>query len=243
MGDLEPKVDSPALVTRILTPAAVAAVFAPHPIVGAFVASAIGQLIPERRIRRLEVFAEKLEEKLRATGVVPEQVPSLDDETLLLVGDATVSAARASSDERLDYIAHLLTNGLTSSASKKLDRRYLLRLLDELNDTEVLLLCAEGIVDNNRQREFVETHKEALQYEPAGFNDPPELVDRETIHESYEQHMVRVGVLEEHYSGSRQKPPEFDSNGKLKGLRTKVSSLGRMLLREIGHPSDFDRAE
>ena len=241
MGDLAPKVDVPVVVAKIAGFATIAAAFAAHPVIGAAVASAVTSLIPDRRARRIELFAERLNERV---SVIQPELPAAtfdDDYNLSFFEDSIIAASRATSSERIDYIASILANGLTSKEAKRLDRKYLLSLLNEMNDVEVLLLCSKAYNTYGSGKEFWEKHNDALHFEYATLNSPQEVFDLESIRRSYEDHLVRLGVLEEQFHQSSNKPIEFDQHGKPKGGWRQLSHVGRMLLREMGQPTDLNR--
>jgi hypothetical protein len=156
MGDLAPKVDIPVVLAKLATFSTIAAAFAAHPVIGAAVASAVSCFIPERRAQRLELFAERLNE--RVSAITPELPPTTldDDYNLSFLEDSLMAAARATSSERIDFIASILANGLTSKDAKRLDRKYLLSLLNEMNDIEVLLLCSKAYNTMGSGKEFWE---------------------------------------------------------------------------------------
>jgi len=241
MGDLAPKIDVPAVLTKATGFAAIAAAFAGHPAIGAGVASALTCLIPERRTQRLERLAERLND--RVSRITPELAPeTFDDEyNLSLLEDSMIAASRATSTDRIDYIASILANGLTSKDAKRLDRKYLLSSLNEMNDIEVLLLCSKAYNTYGSGEEFWEKHKDALAYEHATLGSPPSVHNLQAIREAYLDHLVRLGVLEEEFhTPSKHNPVEFDRHGKMKGGWRQLSHLGRLLLREIGQPTDLD---
>ena len=131
---------------------------------------------------------------------------------------------------------------MTAHAVTQLDRKYLLSILNEMNDIEVLLLCLHGRSSMKDSREFWEKHKDALEYEHASMASPMPVVDREAIRNGYEDHLLRLGVMEERFTQwNKIASTELDRNGKPKGIRRELSHLGRVLLREIGQPSDLDR--
>jgi len=241
MGDLEPRVDIPARLAKILVPAAAAALFGSHPGLAVFLAAAIDQVIPDRRAKWIARLFERVGELNAARGYSALPLAQ-DDERVWLLEDSIFSAARGTSSDRVDYIANILANGLTASDARVIDRRYLLRLLDEMNDLEVLLLCLYGRESDARAQEFWEQHKPSLDCEPACLGSPQPVFDREAIRHSYENHLARLGLLDDRlWFGVRPgEVPEFDTRGRPQGMRLELSPLGRLVLREIGQPSDLD---
>lgn len=242
MSDLAPRSDIPSAVARLVGPAAVAALIGGYPAIAAFMTTVVGEIIPNRRLGRIEALFEELSARVDALTDTSLGVPYADDERVTLLEDGLWHAARASSRDRIGYIANILANGLTAADARVEDRRYLLGLLEELNDVEVLVLCQRGRDTMTRAAEFYEQHKDALYYKPATMTDGREVIDRESIRENYAEHLVRVGLLEEIYNAPYQKPLELDRHGRPKGIGRQLSRLGRYLLREIGQPADIDVA-
>jgi hypothetical protein len=236
MSDLSPRVDVPSTAIRIVAKTALASV----PGFGPLIAAIIDEVLPIIRAERLQTFAEELNG--RVLGLEPAVLNERVRDPLRfgLVEDGLWQAARASSRERAACIAQIVANGLTSEQAQLEDRRYLLRLLDELNDIEVLELCAWGRTSIKSREEFYERHKEALHYEPACFGDSQEVIDRSTVRENYDEHLTRLGLLEEQYHQPNNQAVKLDRFGKPAGIRKQLSSLGRFLLREIGQPSEYD---
>jgi hypothetical protein len=62
-----------------------------------------------------------------------------------LLEDGLWQAAQTRSRVRHGHIANIVANGLKAEDAEKLDRRHILRLLGEVNDVEVLILCGYAI--------------------------------------------------------------------------------------------------
>jgi hypothetical protein len=238
MSDVAPRVDVPSAIARLVGPAAIVALVGSHATIAALVTAVVTEIIPNRRVRRLETLFEKLNDRVSELTSAPLAVPVDDDERVTLLEDGMWQAVRASSPDRIGYIANILANGLTAADARCEDRRYLMQLLDELNDVEVLVLCATGRDTMQAASDFYERHDAALGYKRANFNDPPEVMDRQAVRENYEDHLTRLGLLKEVYHKPYQKPLELDQEGKPKGIYRQLSWLGRYLLREIGQPAD-----
>lgn len=114
--------------------------------------------------------------------------------------------------------------------------------IGQLNDVEVLLLCAKGRTGRDSLTAFYERHADVLNLQPATMTSSADVLDRDRLQRSYADHLLRLGLLQESYTPDARKPPEFDRNGNLKGTRREISYLGRMLLWEIGQPAGIDIA-
>jgi len=132
---------------------------------------------------------------------------------------------------------------LTASDAQALDRRYLLRRLEEVNDVEVLLLCSFRYRTRESARQFWEKHKQVLEYERAVLSSPQPVVDREAIRTSYEDHLVQLGLLRNVYRPFTGETTKFDDHGRPAGMHRELSDLGRLLLREIAPRSKLDLSD
>lgn len=236
MSDLAPRVSVPAIAARIAAKAALSSV----PGIGPLLVAVLDEVVPALRANRLQAFAEELDG--RVLNLSPDELSDRmrQPDRFNLLEDGLHQAARASSRECVSHIANVVANGLTQEDANAEDRRYLLQLLGELNDVEVLILCGRGRESMTRATEFYEQHKEALDYRRACYGDGPEISDRQSVRENYEAHLVRIGLLEEIFNAPYNKPLEIDRHGKPTGIHRQLSWLGRYLLREIGQPADTD---
>ncbi len=105
------------------------------PFVGPLIAEKIGIAIPGQRMDRLAQFSRKLYDRV---DNLEEKLSSI--ENLDMLEDALIQAARSTTNERLEYIANLLKNGLNREDNSNLEKKKLLSILDNLNDIEILML-------------------------------------------------------------------------------------------------------
>ncbi|HEV8363083.1 MAG TPA: hypothetical protein VGQ52_06170 [Gemmatimonadaceae bacterium] len=236
MSDIAPKVNVPAIAARITAKTALGMV----PGIGPLLVAVVDEITPVVHAERLQGFAEELHHRVLDLASETLAARMREPDRYKLLEDGLRQAARASSRDRISHIANIIANGLTASEARAEDRGYLLKLLDELNDVEVLILCAHSRDTMLSAKEFHERHSEALRREYPTYGDPPELLDRDSIRGNYEQHLVRLGLLEEIYHAPYRKPLALDRYGKPEGIHRELSHLGRYLLREIGLPADVD---
>jgi len=206
------------------------------PFVGPLVAEIVGATIPNQRIDRialtLRLLERKIEEKDKAK--VEERITS--PESIDLIEDGFLQASRALSDERKEYIASLLKNGLTDDDLERFEYKKLLAILGELNDVELVHLKSHimrrGQPDHE---EFWEKHQETLKAPLVYMQSPQEDIDRNAIFQTYKTHLVGLGLLKPRFKKPRKgESPEFDEKtGMLKAQGYDITSLGRLLLRSI----------
>ena len=108
--------------------------------------------------------------------------------------DGFLQAARALSEERIEYIASLLKNSLTDEGLEQNAYKRLLFLLGEISDVEVIILkfCSRSGAD---YQEFWENHKEVLDAPAQYLGAPQEEIDKYTIFVSYGTNLERLSLL------------------------------------------------
>lgn len=198
------------------------------PFAGSLLAELAGTVIPNQRIDRIVKFAEILDQRL--AGLEQDFVRSqvTNENFTDLVEEGLRQAARSLSDERRKYIASLIANCLKSEDVEYVESKHLLRVLGELNDIEIIWLRFYLGLEINSDHEYRERHKDVLAPVAPVMGDPPKLIDKSALQKSYKDHMAELGLLERRY--------EVESSAfgtKLKAKGYELSSLGRLLLREI----------
>jgi len=209
-------------------------VFGAIPFVGPLAAEVIGILIPNQRVDRIEALLKALsakvadfeEERLKKRFTEPGFIDVFEE--------GLVQASKALSDDRIQYVAALLKNGLSEEDAEAVRHKTLLSLLGELNDAEVILLCSR-IQDRQRNKPFFERHASIVNPPLAHMGSPQEEHDKATIHEAHLAHLERLRLLKRRYTvPSKGQPPEFDEKtGTLKSRGSDTTPLARLLLRTI----------
>ena len=148
-----------------------------------------------------------------------------------LLEEGMRQASRAPSEKRLAEIATVLADGIKAENTAVIDRAFLLQLLGELNDTEVIILSGLGKLGKERDA-FYAAHAAALDADPPMFAQRAEdSNDRWALRQGYENHLERLNLIR-------------DTEGTAKSHRYlrkwEVTDLGRLLLRMIGAPSYLD---
>ena len=204
------------------------------PIVGPSIAEIIGYVIPSQRIDRIASFLKALEAKIDPTEQSKVEARILEEKSIDLMEDGFLQAARALSEERIEYIASLLKNGLTDEDLKHIAYKKLLSILGEINDIEVLILKSY-FVDIMHQQEFQIKHQGVVPEPLVHLGSPQEEVDKHAIHESYKINLARLGLLKNRFQQPRRgELPEFDEQtGMIKSRGYDITDLGRLLLRSI----------
>jgi hypothetical protein len=206
------------------------------PFVGPLLSELVGNLIPNQRLDRLTKYAIELDARLRKFEE-DELKNKLKDETFSdLLEQSLIDASRALSDERRRYIASIIENSLNPDHIKSSEAKYLLQLLNELNDIEVIWL--RYFLSNHfaGDEEFRKQHTAILTPISIDSGSGQEEREKAALQTSYKEHLERLGLIKANYNFNRTTNlPEYDSfTGKPKITYYEMTGLGRLLLKYIG---------
>lgn len=205
------------------------------PFAGSLLAELAGTIIPNQRIDRLVKFATELEARLTAVDQELVRAKLTDENFSDLMEEGIRQAARSVSNERRQYIAALLANGIRSEDVTFIESKHLLRVLGELNDIEVLWLRFYLDPTMEGDREYRQKHSAIFDTEPAYIGCDQATLDKHAIKESYLRHLTELGLLTpQNEIDRRTLLPAFDNmNGNFKVRSYHTSLLGKLLLRQI----------
>jgi hypothetical protein len=202
---------------------------------GSFIAEIIGQVIPEQRIQRIEVYIKKLNERLEETKeqVTTEQMKR--QENVDLFEDGATQAARALSDERLEYIARLVAHGMSGDERARLESKRLLSLLRSVDDDQIIIL-ASYLRKNSDNQSFREAHAKLLAPISVHLQSPLEERERATVQRLTRDQLKNLGLFGTRFASAQKgKLPEFDEHtGMMKASGTELTPLGRLFLTRLG---------
>ena len=208
------------------------------PFVGSIIAEIVGNVIPNQRIDRLARFVEQL--SLGLDKIENAAIAKKFDEPMAidLIEDAFVQAARATTDERLNYIACVVANGLSLDDLKHAESKRILWLLGQLNDSEVVILRSRLCLtreDIMTDAQFREKHQELLAPDATYLGSTDDEFENAAIKRSYQQHLHDLGLIRSRFTKPRKgELPELDpGTGMLKANGTEITRLGKMLLRYL----------
>ena len=208
------------------------------PIIGPLMGELVGVVIPNQRFDRLIKFSKQLERKL---GKMDQSVLklALENENFTdLMEESLRQAARSLSDERREYIASVISNSLTPENIDFIESKHILKILGEINDIEVIWLrfyCCPRISGDN---EFREKHKNVIKFQRASIGAPQKILDKSTFQESYQDHLIQLGLLKPQYETfeidrSKRIPITDNFSGGLKISNYSITPLGIIVLRQI----------
>lgn len=205
------------------------------PVVGSLLTELAGTLIPNQRMDRLVKFARELEGRLSTIeqGTLAQNLH--DPQCADLLEEGMRQAASSLSDERRAYIAALVENSLTVEEISHQESKHLLKILGDISDVEIIVLRSYLVETIGGDEEFRKRHADVLDYPVAYLNSPQSDLDKSAIYDSYKNHLVRLGLLEERFRlDPKTKQIKVDSFGRMEKQGVKITPVGRLLLRTIG---------
>jgi hypothetical protein len=203
------------------------------PFVGSILAEIVSQFIPNQRLERIENYLRALNEKISQVENV-DQLGLTQPENIDLIEDGGFQAARALSPERLRHIVSIVSEGLAGDERQRLESKRLLRILGEIDDEQLIILSGE-LLKNRHDPDFGEHHRDVLAHRMLTIGAPQEQVDDAAIRGLTINHLMRLGLLEEYHPFlKKDRLPEYDTSGKLKGAQHRLAPGGRLLLRALG---------
>jgi hypothetical protein len=186
------------------------------PGIGPLMAAMVTSVIPRQRLDRVAQMVRLLDERL---SDLPEDFVR---ERMLRPGAADVvqaalPQAATSTEERLPYIVALLKNGLTSDELLYEQEKTLLSLLEQLNDSELIMLGWYGEEHHlGSKSEYYERHEDVLRSPLLDSLATDEEVREAALKEAYRDNLRRLGLAREGRKG-----------------RDQLTDLGRLLLERI----------
>ncbi|MDP8568330.1 hypothetical protein [Methylophilus aquaticus] len=210
------------------------------PFAGSLLVELAGNVIPNQRIDRLSKFSAELEARLAKLDKDFVRSKLSDENFTDLMEEGMRQAAKSVSDERRQYLASLLANGVDDVAVSFIESKHLLRILGELNDIEILWLRFYLNPGIGGDSSFIEKHKEVFEPVHAHIGCDQATLDKEALRQSYMIHMTELGVLLPRYdTDMKTKQPVFDMfSGRMRIRGYEITLLGKLLLRQISFASE-----
>lgn len=206
------------------------------PLAGPLLAELVGTVIPNQRIDRLTKYVIELEEKVSKIPIEKLDSMKNNEEFIDLVEEGFFQASRAITDERRKYIASIVSNGVTDESIELQEFKYLLKILEQINDIEVIWLKFYYDSSMGGDEDFRNMHENVLSPIYVKADSDQELsLNRSAIQESYKEHLDRLKLIKRNFKFDKSKGiPEFDKSGEPKIKNSKITKLGKLLLKEMG---------
>ena len=214
------------------------------PFAGSLLAELAGTIIPKQRLDRLSHFARELEQRVGSLDQSAVRAKLTDENFTDLLEETARHAARAVTEERREYLASLLANGVSEERVSFIESKHLLRILGEINEIEIVWLRFHLFPYMNGDDEFRAKHGTILEPVAAHLGSDQITLDRNALQKNYLQHLVSLGLLERPlYVDSKTNLPVFDKMSRdWRRQSHNVTPLGRLLLRHIGLDLPSDEA-
>ena len=189
---------------------------------------------------RIAKFVAELDRRLEHAKNKMSDVLLRDEAFTDLLEEAFRQAAHSLSDERRSYIASVILSGLGPKEIEFAELRHLLRILDEISDVEVIWLRFYRSPTMRGDEYFRETHKEVLAPVQVHMGSSREGLSKKALQDNYKEHLAQLGLLERQLRTDMEtRTPKFDNfTGAMEVSGYTLTSLGRLLLREIGLDTD-----
>ena len=115
------------------------------------------------------------------------------------------------------------------------ESKYVLKLLQELNEQEIIWLRYHLHPTLGGDEEFRNNHKNVLERVYATIGSDESVKEKAALQKSYIEHLERLGLISSRYTIDRDTGmPEFDSFGRPTVSHQDVTLLGRLMLKQIG---------
>lgn len=206
------------------------------PFIGPLLSELVDNLIPNQRIDRLTKFINQLDNKL--ANLEKEFIEeALKNEVFTdLLEEGLKQSVRALSEERRNYIASIIENSLNQEQIGFNEAKYLMNLLDNLSDVEIIWLRSYWFSTREDHNAFHSKHKVVLEPVWKHRLSRQISIDKEALQDSYQEHLERLGLIKStHDFDSNTGIPKFDKfTGTPKISHVDLTSLGILLLRFIG---------
>jgi hypothetical protein len=210
------------------------------PYFGPYLAELVGMVIPNQKLDRLIKYVTELDKRVvrMEKAVLREQ--DKNEAFTDLMEEGLRQAAQSLSDERREYIASLVANGIASTEIEYHESKHLLRLLGELNDIELILLRAYSNSEFGSDEEFREKHHNVICPVSRAMGQDEIVYDKAAIHDSYKEHLSQTGFLSKKIKLDQKTGlPVIDRwSGGFEIYDYQITRLGRLLLRRIGLVSE-----
>lgn len=213
------------------------------PYAGSFISEIVSNIIPNQRIDRIANFCRDLDNRI---NTLPAEIIDSylnNSEFIDLLEESFLQASRAFTDERKSYILNLVLNAIIEEKIEIIQSKHLLKILNELNDIEIIWLQHYDNYSGALDKEFAEKHKNVLTKIYAFNKCDDETFIKAAIQDSYLDHLYRLELINKKYKkDTKSKQPKFNSRtGEQEYIYSGTTNLGRLLLKQIGLIDEVQR--
>ncbi|MCB9221547.1 MAG: hypothetical protein H6615_07015 [Ignavibacteria bacterium] len=214
------------------------------PFVGSYIADIITDKIPNQKLDRVIAYLGKLTERLN-------ELPKENIEELIaspkfqaLLEETIEQSAKATTQERYEYLASIVVNGISDEKVAVEESEYILSLFKQLTDVQIIWLNYYCLKRYGNSNEYFEKHKNILKkkevYLKASFED----ITQVALQRGNTEHLIRLGLIREEndYDRKTEQLKIDSSTKKLKVTDTVITDLGKVVLSHIGIFEDYNKS-
>lgn len=186
--------------------------------IGAIAGDLLVEFIPRQRQDRLQEFVEMLNERLGGIEAEVRAKLATSAGYASITEQAMFAAVRTASHDRRRHLVELLRTGLSKDEAELVEHETLLRLLDRLNDPQVLLLAAHAEKAGAGGPWGIEVLADGVPFNADGHS-----MRRFTMYRAYADELKTLGLMK-------------DTEGVAKSSwapNMEITHLGRLLLGAI----------
>jgi len=202
---------------------------------GSILSEIVGAIIPDQRMDRLVQYIKILDEKVQQIDSELLEIVRANEAVIDLMEEGFVQASRSLTNERRVYISNLVCNGISDESKNYSDSKYVLKLLGELNDQEVIWLRSFLNPAIGGDQEFHRKHENVLKPIRTHIGVDDSILEQKDIQESYKLHLERLGLIRPIYKVDKKtKFPKFNNQGLPEISYRLITPLGKLMLKRIG---------
>lgn len=216
LKEISLKIESPDLIALIAK-----ASFGLIPYIGSFLGEIAGNIIPNQRMDRYEKYISVLGKQLELLENASLKSLLLNNNFISLFEESSIQAVRAITDERRNYIANVVIEGIKSDHIEFAEAIHVLQLLSQINDVEIIILGSFLHRTYNGGPKYREKYPEIFKYDTIMSRKDENEKEKFDLMKSYKLHLSGLGLL------SHKLELDRDHAGKvLKGRSSPISQKG-----------------
>lgn len=202
----------------------------PIPVIGGLTVELLNFVIPNQRQKRIETLLNILASRVFNISEQELKQKFQSTDFIDIFEDVLLQSVRATSQERLEYLASVLEKGLKEEDFDRIQSKRLLEILEKINDTEVLLLQYHALsqYEAEKLRDFMNIHGRIFDNEN---------LQKKAMFDHYLDNLITLGLI-----GPCNCEPKLSSNKQYIATDNTIcaTQLGYMLLQLIDLKFDAD---
>jgi hypothetical protein len=200
------------------------------PVIGGLTVELLNFAIPNQRQERIETLLNILASRVFNISEQELKQKFQSTDFIDIFEDVLLQSVRATSQERLEYLASVLEKGLKEEDFDRIQSKRLLEILEKINDTEVLLLQYHALsqYEAEKLRDFMNIRGRIFD------NDD---LQKKAMFDHYLDNLITLGLID-----PCDCEPKFSSNRQYIATDDPIcaTQLGYMLLQLIDLKFDAD---